>query len=116
MYPLIDPGTANALIAPTHRESDTVFHDPSTQSASWMSRALMARAGKLDDSSVPFHSPLTSGSDGDGEPGGDGLGEGDGEEEDPPPHASTRQTHRSADIITKPTFWDRSRTGGVSLE
>src|SRR5438046_9189746 len=76
--PSSDPGRAKALIAPTHRDSDTVFHDPSTQSAIWMNRAAMVRVGKLDDSSVPVKSPLRSGTDGEAGGGGAVSGEGDG--------------------------------------
>ena len=94
--PSSNPGRANTLIAPSHRGPDTVFHDPSTQSACWINRAAMARVGKVVDSSVPAHSPLTSGSA--GEPGGGVIGDGDGEGEEPP-QLRTRNVPRTTDVV-----------------
>jgi hypothetical protein len=106
--PSIDPGRAKALIAPTHRDSDTVFHDPSTQSAIWMNRAAMVRVGKLDDSSVPVQSPLRSGSDGEPGVGGEVIGDGDGEgDEVPPPQVRVGSAPRTNDAVRRATFVDR---------
>ena len=107
--PSSDPGRAKALIAPTHRDSDTVFHDPSTQSAIWMNRAAMVRVGKLDDSSVPVQSPLRSGSDGELAGGGEVIGDGDGEGDEvpPPPQVRVGSAPRTSDAVRRAPFVDR---------
>src|SRR5207244_6333009 len=57
MYPTNEPVPVRPLIAPDH-SGGTVAHAPSTQfTAVWNASRAMVRAGKLDDSSVPDHTP-----------------------------------------------------------